>query len=165
MILTHLSFSISDGDILFIRGPSGVGKSLLLRAVAYLDPIQVGCPVAALSVALRGICCCLLAICTAVYLPCPPSLTCTISKANCAISAERLCPGSISATCVFVAFSKRVPESLQEGTLALNGRTPEQWSVPSWRAQVTYVPQTRVSVKGTPSELYFSAQASTAGLE
>lgn len=60
MILTHLSFSISDGDILFIRGPSGVGKSLLLRAVAYLDPIQVGCPVAALSVALRGICCCLL---------------------------------------------------------------------------------------------------------
>ena len=48
----------------------------------------------------------------------------------------------------------------QEGSLTLNGKSPLQWGVPQWRAQVTYVPQTRVSAKGTPSELYFSAQAS-----
>ena len=38
---TDISFSVRRGDILFVRGPSGVGKSLLLRALAYLDPIQV----------------------------------------------------------------------------------------------------------------------------
>ena len=40
-ILTDINFSVRAGEILFIRGPSGVGKSLLLRALAYLDPIQV----------------------------------------------------------------------------------------------------------------------------
>ncbi len=40
-ILTDISFSVRAGEKLFIRGPSGVGKSLLLRALAYLDPIQV----------------------------------------------------------------------------------------------------------------------------
>lgn len=44
VILTSISFSISRGEILFVRGPSGVGKSLLLRALAYLDPIQVFTP-------------------------------------------------------------------------------------------------------------------------
>lgn len=41
VILTNISFSLNRGDILFVRGPSGVGKSLLLRALAYLDPVQV----------------------------------------------------------------------------------------------------------------------------
>ncbi|EIE23944.1 P-loop containing nucleoside triphosphate hydrolase protein [Coccomyxa subellipsoidea C-169] len=41
-ILTDISFSVRAGEKLFIRGPSGVGKSLLLRALAYLDPIQGG---------------------------------------------------------------------------------------------------------------------------
>ena len=41
VIITNLSFTVKRGDILFVRGPSGVGKSLLLRALAYLDPIQV----------------------------------------------------------------------------------------------------------------------------
>ena len=41
VIITNLSFSIFPGDVLFVRGPSGVGKSLLLRSIAYLDPIQV----------------------------------------------------------------------------------------------------------------------------
>lgn len=41
IILTNITFSISSGEILFVRGPSGVGKSLLLRAIAYLDPVQV----------------------------------------------------------------------------------------------------------------------------
>ena len=41
IILTNINFTLKTGDILFVRGPSGVGKSLLLRALAYLDPIQV----------------------------------------------------------------------------------------------------------------------------
>lgn len=41
IILTDITFTLKRGDILFVRGPSGVGKSLLLRALAYLDPIQV----------------------------------------------------------------------------------------------------------------------------
>jgi ABC-type iron transport system FetAB ATPase subunit len=40
-ILTNLSFSLKKGETLFVRGPSGVGKSLLLRCLAFLDPIQV----------------------------------------------------------------------------------------------------------------------------
>lgn len=40
-IIHGVSFSVYPGDRLFVRGASGVGKSLLLRALAYLDPIQV----------------------------------------------------------------------------------------------------------------------------
>ena len=40
-IITNLSFTVRAGDIVFVRGASGVGKSLLLRSLAYLDPIQV----------------------------------------------------------------------------------------------------------------------------
>lgn len=35
--LPSVSFSLSDGDILTVRGPSGVGKSQLLRALADLS--------------------------------------------------------------------------------------------------------------------------------
>jgi ABC-type iron transport system FetAB ATPase subunit len=37
-----ISFSLEGGDILFVRGPSGVGKTLLLRALALLDPLEGG---------------------------------------------------------------------------------------------------------------------------
>lgn len=41
VIITNLNFSVhSPGDVLFIRGASGVGKSLLLRVLACLDPLQ-----------------------------------------------------------------------------------------------------------------------------
>lgn len=40
-IFASVSFSLDQGDILFVRGPSGVGKSVLLRSLAALDPIQV----------------------------------------------------------------------------------------------------------------------------
>lgn len=40
-ILTALSFAVTTSDILFVRGPSGVGKTLLLRSLALLDPVQV----------------------------------------------------------------------------------------------------------------------------
>ena len=46
----------------------------------------------------------------------------------------------------------------QDGTLLLNGKTPEELGVPQWRTQVTYVPQSRTQQKGTPSELYYQAQ-------
>ena len=39
-VLQDISFAITTGEILFVRGPSGVGKSLLLRCLAHLDPIQ-----------------------------------------------------------------------------------------------------------------------------
>lgn len=45
VIITNLNFSVrSPGDVLFIRGASGVGKSLLLRVLACLDPFQAGLP-------------------------------------------------------------------------------------------------------------------------
>ncbi len=43
---THLlkpaSFSLSAGECIAIRGPSGGGKTLLLRAIADLDPSEGG---------------------------------------------------------------------------------------------------------------------------
>mmetsp|Transcript_2537 Transcript_2537/g.7620 ORF Transcript_2537/g.7620 Transcript_2537/m.7620 type:complete len:230 (-) Transcript_2537:2825-3514(-) len=41
-VISSLSFAVSTGQILFVRGPSGVGKSLLLRSLALLDPVQGG---------------------------------------------------------------------------------------------------------------------------
>ena len=43
-ILQDISFAITTGEVLFVRGPSGVGKSLLLRCLAHLDPISVRTP-------------------------------------------------------------------------------------------------------------------------
>lgn len=40
----------------------------------------------------------------------------------------------------------------------MNGKTPSEIGIPNWRAQVSYVNQSRVSLNGTPAELYFSAQ-------
>src|SRR6202047_3852933 len=37
-ILKPASFSLSAGEAVAVRGPSGAGKTLLLRAVADLDP-------------------------------------------------------------------------------------------------------------------------------
>jgi ABC-type uncharacterized transport system fused permease/ATPase subunit len=36
-----ISFDVCRGDIMFVRGPSGVGKTLLLRTLACLDPVEV----------------------------------------------------------------------------------------------------------------------------
>lgn len=36
--LQPVSFTINDGEILVVRGPSGAGKTLLLRSIADLDP-------------------------------------------------------------------------------------------------------------------------------
>jgi len=36
--LQPASFSVSPGECVAVRGPSGAGKTLLLRAVADLDP-------------------------------------------------------------------------------------------------------------------------------
>lgn len=85
VLWSNVSFSLKRGETLFIRGPSGVGKTLLLRAVACLDPVQ-------------------------------------------------------------------------SGSVYINNKSPEDIGVPKWRALVTYVFQQRVAFKGTPSELYYTAQ-------
>lgn len=36
-----ISLDICRGDVLFVRGPSGVGKTLLLRTLSCLDPTEV----------------------------------------------------------------------------------------------------------------------------
>lgn len=42
VIWADISFELrSPGERLFVKGPSGVGKSLLLRALAGLDPVEV----------------------------------------------------------------------------------------------------------------------------
>ncbi|CAG9460834.1 unnamed protein product [Pedinophyceae sp. YPF-701] len=41
-VIYSISFSLRKGEILFVRGPSGVGKTLLLRAIASLDASQGG---------------------------------------------------------------------------------------------------------------------------
>jgi len=38
--LSPVSFELSDGECIAVQGPSGSGKSLLLRAIADLDPNQ-----------------------------------------------------------------------------------------------------------------------------
>jgi ABC-type transporter Mla maintaining outer membrane lipid asymmetry ATPase subunit MlaF len=40
-IFTNISFDINLGERLFVQGPSGIGKSRLLRAVAELDATHV----------------------------------------------------------------------------------------------------------------------------
>ncbi|GAB4820659.1 hypothetical protein N2152v2_007705 [Parachlorella kessleri] len=41
-IHSGISFTVRSGEVLFVRGPSGVGKTLLLRSLAYLDPLDEG---------------------------------------------------------------------------------------------------------------------------
>jgi ABC-type iron transport system FetAB ATPase subunit len=49
-------------------------------------------------------------------------------------------------------------DPFEEGELRLSGKSPEELGIPRWRALVCYVHQSRVSLKGTPSELYFAIQ-------
>eukprot|EP00955_Chlamydomonas_euryale_P079637 363324-Chlamydomonas_euryale.AAC.25 len=41
-LFSGCSFGLAPREILFISGPSGVGKTLLLRSIACLDDLQVG---------------------------------------------------------------------------------------------------------------------------
>ena len=42
VLFNDLSFSVNEGDLLLVSGPSGTGKSQLLRMMAGLSPIQGG---------------------------------------------------------------------------------------------------------------------------
>ncbi|MDD2795525.1 heme ABC exporter ATP-binding protein CcmA [Acidocella sp.] len=42
LVLTNISFSLSAGGILVLRGANGAGKSTLLRALAGLTPLAAG---------------------------------------------------------------------------------------------------------------------------
>ena len=46
----------------------------------------------------------------------------------------------------------------QGGTLTLDGKAPGEFGIPAWRSRITYIPQSRISPKGTPSELFYIAQ-------
>jgi ABC-type iron transport system FetAB ATPase subunit len=76
ILFRDLSFTVDRGDTLVVHAPSGAGKTLLLRLLAWLDP----------------------------------------------------------------------PD---DGGVTLEGRTPVEWGVPSWRAHVTYVAQRPPRVIGT----------------
>jgi hypothetical protein len=80
-----ISFALQQGEVLFVRGPSGVGKSLLLRSLAHLDPFDCG-------------------------------------------------------------------------SIELDGKSAEEWTVPKWRSLVTYVHQQRISLRGNPSEFWWRVQ-------
>src|SRR5690348_1236328 len=41
-LIRDVSVSIGSGDRLGVRGPSGAGKTVLLRAIALLDPLDEG---------------------------------------------------------------------------------------------------------------------------
>ena len=41
-LLDHVSLALGDGDRLVVTGPVGSGKTLLLRALAWLDPLDEG---------------------------------------------------------------------------------------------------------------------------
>lgn len=42
VLFEDLSFGVNEGDLLFVSGPSGTGKSQLLRMIAGLSPLQEG---------------------------------------------------------------------------------------------------------------------------
>src|SRR3954470_1189792 len=42
VIIKDLSFEIAAGEVVVLKGPSGVGKSTLLRCLTYLEPFQKG---------------------------------------------------------------------------------------------------------------------------
>ena len=41
-IIRDLSLDISSGEVIVFKGPSGIGKSTLLRSLTYLEPFQKG---------------------------------------------------------------------------------------------------------------------------
>ena len=47
--------------------------------------------------------------------------------------------------------------ALQAGTLCLRGRSPSEVGVPQWRAAISYVPQSRVHMQGSPLSLFETA--------
>ncbi|MEM6307068.1 MAG: ATP-binding cassette domain-containing protein, partial [Pseudomonadota bacterium] len=42
VVLTGVSFSINSGQGVILRGPNGIGKTTLLRAIAGLAPVAAG---------------------------------------------------------------------------------------------------------------------------
>jgi ABC-type iron transport system FetAB ATPase subunit len=131
LLFAGVSLTVRAGDILFITGPSGVGKSQLLRSIAALDAAQARAR--ALLRARRR-----------------PRRRRGQAAALLTAPPRRLYPCQLAPD----SWQDRAPTSRpQYGTLTLGGRTPEDVGIPTWRTRVTYVHQTRVNFEGTPAEL------------
>ncbi len=91
LLFQSLSFTVRKGETLFITGPSGVGKTQLLRSIAGLDPIDF--------------------------------------------------------------------DAGDTGRISLSGVSQCDYpSLPEWRVQISYIPQSQRGFTDTPAEFYFKVQ-------
>ena len=91
LLFQSLSFTVRKGETLFITGPSGVGKTQLLRSIAGLDPIDA--------------------------------------------------------------------DAGGTGQILLNGISQSEYpSLPEWRTQIIYIPQSQKGFIDTPAEFYYKVQ-------
>ena len=145
VIIHDISFTLHSREIVFIRGASGVGKSLLLRALAHLDPIQVlarcksslvqnmamkhaehsssifAQTLTFMESALQQV---------GVPAHCPQRLTLRLSAHT---GTAAIC---ITAKRTRTRQQQAYLRLLQGGKTLLNGVPPEQVGVPKWRTQV-----------------------------
>lgn len=128
-----ISFDVCRGDIMFLRGPSGVGKTLLLRTLACLDPVEVrqvlGGPAswgrAALGSPSRSG---------------PPSRLLGHKREACICKCRSYVPPCLKlCTSADPKDSPATgPAALQGGLMQLHGKSPSEVGIPCWRAQVGY---------------------------